>query len=118
MHSSPAPVPSGHNPWAIRRVRDLFAIFTMTVWLFLGLQAAAAYLAGIVAIDKNCPQRWIVAACFMGMFLVVDFAVFAVLRGRIYRAFIKPYLWVGLLTTAPCGLIGFVHYLFHLRGGS
>ncbi|MCU0750437.1 MAG: hypothetical protein MUF13_12915 [Akkermansiaceae bacterium] len=102
------------NPWIVYGVHDMVAIFGLGFWIFVGLQAASAAIAGRFACDHLDCHMGLFAGGLVCLMFLLDGIVFAFLKGRHYRAFIRPAMIVALFTIVPSGLLWAGHFIYDL----
>lgn len=99
------------NPWVIYGVQDMVAIFGLGFWIFVGLQVASAGIAGRLAGDHFGFHMGLFAGGLICLMFLIDGIVFAFLKGRHYRAFIRPAMVVAMLTILPSGVLLGIHFI-------
>lgn len=115
LRTNPSDIPKGgKNPWVIYGLKDLFYHFGPWVVTLLGAQTVAAYAMSDWAHDHTANPFSLVLASQLLVSLVLDFCVYACLRGSVNSRFIKPGLILFVATVIPGILIGFGDYVFDL----
>lgn len=102
------------NPWIVYGFQDMVAIFGLGFWIFVGLQVVSACIVGHFAGEHLDSHVILFSGGLMCLKFLIDGVVFAFLKGRHYREFIRPAMLVALVTILPGGILLAVHFIHDL----
>ena len=89
------------DPWQINSLRQLFAVFGVGLWVFLGLQFAAAIMVAKFFVKHFHIPFNVSASIQFVLFLTINGIVYAFLKGRRHHEFMPAALVTSLVTILP-----------------
>jgi hypothetical protein len=92
----------------------MVAIFGLGFWIFIGLQATSAGIVGRLAADHFDFHMGLFSGGLICLMFLIDGILFAFLRGRHYRAFIRPAMVVAMFTILPSAILLGIHFVHDL----
>lgn len=110
-HPSEELVHTGKNPLIVNSLRDLLYHVGLWFYLLIAGQVVSALWASKLAREHSDFMWEGIFGAQLAVAMLANLAVYLVCRGRLYRDFLRPTLWLVLFTVAPGILVGFAHFM-------